>query len=451
MSMRTLGRSNLYILAQAAWLFLLACGASPVSAAAQAPPWHTPMPAGLTIGPPMRFVRVVSVVADCQPNCPEWISAEGDITVGTAQTFSHFIAELGGRRLPILISSSGGSTADGVAMGRLIRTLGLVVGVAHTELLPCPTTTPNCSPTLGAATASGARCLSACTLVLSGGVERFVNVGSHVGVHQIRLGPKTMVTRHYLIQYRIVAGKKEEISRSLTSQDRYTVAPDAKDLAGADSTVALYLKEMGVGDLVMNLMLTTPPSAIHLMNADELTKSRLATIWMYDPPYPDSAGLRGLAGSPVTTSSPLAGTFVVAAQWPILGAIAGRRAVVASQFRYRPGGGAIYVWFNLVDAASGAGFPRPGLGAYLLANAKDAPLSFDERRPGFAAKGWIPRDVFCRLRGSRRAFVEFAEPSFEQSDERRRERLARVDLMTASGGAALFAEACSGPSVATRR
>jgi len=336
-------------------------------------------------------------------------------------------------------------------MGRLIRAQGLVVGVAHTELLACPGTTPNCSPTPGAATAFDARCMSACTLVLSGGVERFVNGRSGVGVHQVKLGPKTMVMRHYLIQYRIVDGRKEEISRSLTSQDRYTVDPDAKDLAGADSTVARYLKEMGVGDPVMNLMLTTPPSAIHLMNADELTKSRLATIWMYDPPYAASARLRGLAGIPFSTSSLLAGTFVVATQWPILGAIDGRRVVVAVQFRYRPGGGAIYVWFNLVNVASGAGFPRPSLGSYLLANAKDAPLSFDERKPGFAAAGWIPREVFCRLRGSRRAFVEFAEPSFAQSDERRRERLARIDFTSAPGAAALFAEACPAQSLATRR
>jgi hypothetical protein len=294
--------------------------------------------------------------------------------------------------------------------------------------------------------------MSACTLLLAGGVERFVNIRSAVGVHQVRLGPKTMVMRHYLIQYRVIDGKKEEISRSLTSQDRYTAAPDANDLAGVDATVATYLKGMGVGDPVVNLMLTTPPSAIHLMTADELTKSRLATIWMYDPPYPNSARLRGLAGVPTATSSLLAGTFVFAAQWPMLGAIAERRVVVAGQFRHRPGGTAIYVWFNLVDAASGAGYQRPGLGSYLLANAKDTPLRFDERRAGFAGAGWIPRDAFCRLRGSRRAFVEFAEPSFDRSDdEHRREHLARIDFASASNAGALFADACAGPIAASKR
>ena len=107
----------------------------------------------------MRFVRVVSAAASCQPNCPEWVSAEGQIDVGTAQVFARFIAGLGGRRLPILISSPGGSTSDAMAMGRLIRAQHLVVAVARTNLSPCPNGVANCSPTPGAATAYGAYCI----------------------------------------------------------------------------------------------------------------------------------------------------------------------------------------------------------------------------------------------------------------------------------------------------
>ena len=225
--MRSLGIGNLHVVARAAWLLLiLTCGLSATAASEQAPPWKTPLPAGMIAGTPIRFVRVVSAATNCQPDCPEWVSAEGDITAGSAQTFARFMSELGGRRLPILINSRGGSNVDAIAMGRLIRALRLVVSVAHTDLSPCPAAAPDCSLTPGAATAPGARCLSACTLVLAGGVERFVNGRSGVGVHQVRLGPKTMVMRHYLVQYRIVDGKKEEISRSLTSQDQYTVNPD---------------------------------------------------------------------------------------------------------------------------------------------------------------------------------------------------------------------------------
>src|ERR1700746_256251 len=50
--------------------------------------------------PPMRIVRVMSSDPACEPNCPEWISAEGMILPGTAGAFRKAILGLGGRRLP---------------------------------------------------------------------------------------------------------------------------------------------------------------------------------------------------------------------------------------------------------------------------------------------------------------------------------------------------------------
>ena len=451
--MGSLGITNLHVVARAAWLLLfLACGFSAAAASEEAPPWKTPLPAGMIAGTPMRFVRVISAATNCQPNCPEWVSAEGDITIGAAQSFAHFISELGGRRLPILINSRGGSNDDAIAMGRLIRAQRLVVAVARTELRPCADKTPNCSPTPGLAKIAGAYCMSACSLVLAGGVERYASAFSAVGVHQIRLGPKTMVTRHYLVEYRIVNGKKEEISRSLTGQDRYTVAPDSNDLASADSTTSRYLKEMGVGDPIMSLMLATPPSSIHVMSYDELVASRLATMWTFNPTSPLGADPDGLAASPIGLSPASAGTFAVATQWPFLGAVDGHSAALAAQFRYRPGGGAVYSLLTLVDAANAQGFPRPSAGSYVLANGKDEPIEWEESTLAFGATRWIARDAFCRLRGSRHAFFEFAEPSFDQSDdERRREHLARIDFASAPNAAALFAEACSGPNAAVKR
>ena len=85
-----------------------------------------------TMETPMRILRVRSSDPACQPDCPEWIAAEGKIEVGTAQAF----AGLGGRRLPVLVNSPGGSVADAMAMGRLIRARGLAVAVARTVLEP---------------------------------------------------------------------------------------------------------------------------------------------------------------------------------------------------------------------------------------------------------------------------------------------------------------------------
>src|SRR5271155_5285589 len=70
--------------------------------------------------PPMRIVRVISSDPACEPNCPEWISAEGMILPGTAGAFRKAILDLGGRRLPVLISSHGGSPGAALQVGALI-------------------------------------------------------------------------------------------------------------------------------------------------------------------------------------------------------------------------------------------------------------------------------------------------------------------------------------------
>jgi hypothetical protein len=137
------------------------------------------------IAPPMRFVRVTSAEAACKPNCPEWLSAEGRIQLGTAKAFADAIANLKGRRLPILIHSPGGSVADAGAMGELIRAKGLAVAVARTLITNCPEASPKCPDGPGTAITGGAICASACVLVLAGGVERLAGPSARIGVHQI--------------------------------------------------------------------------------------------------------------------------------------------------------------------------------------------------------------------------------------------------------------------------
>jgi len=394
----------------------------------------------------MKFVRVVSAAPSCGQNCPEWISAEGQIDVGIAQVFARFIAGLGGRRLPMLISSPGGSTSDAMAMGRLIRAQHLVVAVGHSVLSPCPGGAASCSPTPGAPATFGAYCLSACTLVLAGGVERYASGLSPIGVHQIRLGPKEIVTRHYLIRYRIVDGRKEETSRTLTSVDKSAAAPDAKDLANLDAGVANYLGEMGVGEPVMDLMLSTPPTGMRQMFHSVLATSRLTTMWLPDGFSSFGRDPDGLKGEPIGAAPSSEGAFAFSVRWPILGGLDGRAVAIAAQFQYRPGGGAVSTSVKLVDAATGADFHRTAAGSYVFANAKDAPIVWTEPDGAFGATGWIPRDVFCRWRGGRRAFLEFAQPSLASDDERRREWLARVSLPPSDPiAAALIIEACAGP------
>ena len=254
-----------------------------------------------------------------------------------------------------------------------------------------------------------------------------------------------MVTRHYLVQYRVVDGRKEEISRSLTGQDKFTVNPILTTSPSPTPASRVTSRRWGLASRSQPHAVD-PARQIHVMSYDELVTSRLATIWIFD--FLSSFGRNpdGLTGAEVGATPSSASTFAFESQWPVLGAVDGHVAAVNFQFRYRPGGGAIFASVKLIDAAAGGGFSRASPGSYVVANGKDAPSLWSEPEFTFGTTGWLPREVFCRLRGSRRAFVEFAEPSFaSSSDERRREHLARIDFASAPGAAALFAEACSGP------
>ena len=205
--------------------------------------------------PLMRFVRVVSADPACEPNCPEWLSAEGRIEPGSAPAFAEAINRLGARRLPILIHSPGGSVTDAMAMGKLIRARGLAVAVARTLLQNCSETAPRCPDGPGVAITGGAICASACALVLAGGVERLVGPVPLVGVHQI-----TTVVR-----------ETEGLAHVTSTRKFY-------EQDWADAAVRDYLTAMGVGDPVMALMRKTPAASVHWLSLADLRASRLATL-----------------------------------------------------------------------------------------------------------------------------------------------------------------------------
>jgi len=94
---------------------------------------------------PMRIVVVRSSQPGCEPKCAEWISAEGDVVLATAELLRKVVNSLGGRKLPILIHSSGGGIINqATLMGFLIRDRGLDVAVARTVFDPCVTTPGGC-------------------------------------------------------------------------------------------------------------------------------------------------------------------------------------------------------------------------------------------------------------------------------------------------------------------
>jgi len=143
----------------------------------------------------MRFVVVRGSDPLCDPDCPEWISAEGAITLQAADRLRHLLAALGNPRLPIVISSRGGDLFSALTMGRLIHERKLDVVVARTVILGCNPPGAGCQDDNGAyvglISKFGVECDSACALMLAGGAKRLVNPKARLSMST--MGQKQLV------------------------------------------------------------------------------------------------------------------------------------------------------------------------------------------------------------------------------------------------------------------
>lgn len=358
--------------------------------------------------PPMRFVRVVSADPACEPNCPEWLSAEGRIEPGSARAFAEMVERLSGRRLPILIHSPGGAVPDAIAMGELIRAKGLAVAVARTLIASCPESAPKCPDGPGKAITGGATCASACVLVLAGGVERLAGPVPLIGVHQIT----TLV--------RVPEGLAH-----LTSTRKFYEQP------GIDAEVKNYLAAMGVGEPVMTLARKTPAASVRWLSLAELKASRLATQAL-DAAEPILAnGAIGLNGHAFDGDPPRANLV----QASIVRPIPGPDATLEIAFRYRRGGGAIEAEAIERDSETrqAADPPSPDLSLTLSA-AGGEPLQL--RMTGTSpARALIPRERFCALTHGGATIAASAFAGSQGSPP-------AVELSAMDGAKTLIAEAC---------
>ena len=361
----------------------------------------------------MRFVRVRSGGSACQPDCPEWISAEGKIVTGTADALARVLAAVGDRRLPIFINSAGGSVHDAMAMGRLIRAKRLAVVVARTAIAPCAASAGDCGEAQGSAMLSGAYCASACTLVLAGGIERYVSPMSFLGVHHLtEFVTKTQVRRSYAVRYLVLAGFKLELSRKLVAERRSTATTRRNVNRGVDDSVDRYFARMGVLDPVMKLTLTTPAKDIHRLTAEELEASRLATIWVDGAsPVEEDAGANGLKGQPIDAQSGAAALFAAKVASPLERPIEGQPAALETSFAYRRGGGTVLASFLVRDAAGWAPMQPPGAGILLILYPEGTEFRAARPAAGEPMRVAIPIEAFCRLERGGRAVVSFIEPN----------------------------------------
>jgi hypothetical protein len=182
--------------------------ASPVSPASAAKKHETPV-----YDLPMRVVIVRSVLAGCGSLCPQWISAEGQITAQSPAVFEKALAKAKGLRLPIVVTSTGGDVDAAHKIGEMIRANRLDVAVGWTYFGGCAPYQTDCElPAAqkgvyrGVIMSGQGFCVSACAFILAAGEKRFMGQGTAVGVHQISRTITQEKVRYYE-RYRIVGGK----------------------------------------------------------------------------------------------------------------------------------------------------------------------------------------------------------------------------------------------------
>ena len=212
----------------------------------------------------------------CEPQCPQWIAAQGRIVAGTARRFREVLSQLGERRLPVLIDSGGGSVEDALSIGRLIRAKGLQVAVTGTAYTPRAPADAACRKAKtggelrGLAQARLSKCASSCAFILAGGTQRLVGSGTGVGVHQI-----STTLRKYLVRTQRSFGVPVETQKTLVSEQ--AVQQGHGQTQRTYTKIRQYFSDMGIGEDAMSLIMSTPNSEIHWLTRNELEATRLAT------------------------------------------------------------------------------------------------------------------------------------------------------------------------------
>ena len=161
------------------------------------------------------------------------LNVTGTILPGSAALFAEQIEQFGEYVKTIALNSPGGSVADAIAMGKLIRDKGFATSVA-----------------------SGALCASSCPLVFAGGKDRVATSGSAIAVHQIYAATPSDSSLASRLE---AAGNAMADAQSMTAE------------------ISRYLSGMGIDAEVWLRALETPPDRLSYFSADDLTRLKLAT------------------------------------------------------------------------------------------------------------------------------------------------------------------------------
>jgi hypothetical protein len=232
---------------------------------------------------PMRVVVVRNNIGGCEPRCPQWISAEGQIMPNTPSVFKKALAGMGDLKLPVIITSPGGDVDAALAIGEMIRKRGLDVAVGGTYFGGCAPLDKKCKLPKeqkgvyrGFIISGQGFCTSACPLILASGAHRFGDASNYIGVHQISRVIARERIRYYE-RYRIVKGKKQIVSRKVVSRKPMKSYVSTKLDKKLEKKLLAYLKRMGVDKSLLALLDRAPPSSMYRLMGDELRTTRLIT------------------------------------------------------------------------------------------------------------------------------------------------------------------------------
>lgn len=232
---------------------------------------------------PLRVVVVRNIIGNCEPNCPQWISAEGQITAKSPAVFKKALAKIGDQKLPVVITSPGGDLDAALAIGDMIRKRGLDVAVGGTHFGGCAPYQKSCKLPKeqkgvyrGFVVTNQGFCVSACPMILAAGTHRFGTGENYIGVHKI----SRVITREkvrYLERYLIVNGKKKVVSRKIVSRKPMKSQISTKLDKRLEKKLIAYLKKMGVEPKLLALFDRAPPSSMYRLMGDELRTTKLVT------------------------------------------------------------------------------------------------------------------------------------------------------------------------------
>jgi hypothetical protein len=171
------------------------------------------------------------------------LMATGAITPGISENFAAEVRRHGDYIKTVVLNSAGGSVADALAMGRLIRERKFATEVE-----------------------AGKFCASSCPLVFAGGVERRAGNKAAIGVHQVAS-----------IRSAAIGPPRDEMSIAQNISAR----------------CQRYLRDMGVNPEVWMHAMETPNDRLFVFRPDELKSLNMVTA--------DAAS--GPAGSPTSAAA----------------------------------------------------------------------------------------------------------------------------------------------------